>query len=169
SHLTYEFCSSPPLTPSKIKQCVQNIWENEKLLFSEHLAMVLPGESYTYNLQKVEKIYDSQAILLRVSTNNSEENLPSTSSEKKKGHSTTLVQLAIKKLILSKECLDGKLELGIPWNPLAMSTIEMENCRKNLHRLSSWSKDKEEQAGQLDRHKTLSYSREKFQKSGIHG
>jgi len=36
--------------------------------------MVLPGESYTYNLQKVEKIYDSQAILLRVSTNNSEEN-----------------------------------------------------------------------------------------------
>jgi len=95
--------------------------------------------------------------------------VPSTSSEKKKGHSTTLVQLAIKKLILSKECLDGKLELGIPWNPLAMSTIEMENCQKNLHRLSSWSKDKEEQAGQLDRHKTLSYSREKFQKSGIHG
>jgi len=125
------------VTPSKIKQCVQNIWENEKLLFSEHLAMVLP--------------------------------VPSTSSEKKKGHSTTLVQLAIKKLILSKECLDGKLELGIPWNPLAMSTIEMENCQKNLHRLSSWSKDKEEQAGQLDRHKTLSYSREKFQKSGIHG
>ena len=41
----YPFCSSPPLTPSKIKQCVQNLWENEKFLFSEHLAMVFPGES----------------------------------------------------------------------------------------------------------------------------
>lgn len=95
--------------------------------------------------------------------------MPSTSSGRKKRHSTTLVQLAIKKLILSEECLDGKLELGIPWNPLAVSTIEMENCRKNLHRLSSWSKDKEEQAEQLEEHKALLYSKETFQKSGIHG
>ena len=53
---SYEFYSSLPLTPNKIKQCVHNIWENEKLLFSEHLAMVFPGESYTFNLQKGEKI-----------------------------------------------------------------------------------------------------------------
>ena len=95
--------------------------------------------------------------------------MPNTSSGRKKGRSTTLVQLAIKKLILTEECLDGKLELGIPWNPLAMSTIEMENCQKNLHRLSSWIEDKEEQAGQLESHNTLSYSRETFQKRGIHG
>lgn len=77
--------------------------------------------------------------------------------------------MAVKKLSLSEEYLDGKLELGIPWNPLAMSTIEMEKCQKNLHRLSSWSKDKEEQAGQLGGHKALSYSKETFQKSGIQG
>ena len=95
--------------------------------------------------------------------------MPSTSSGRKKGRSLTLVQVAIKKLILSEECLDGKLELGIPWNPLAMSTIEMENCQKNLYRLSLWSQDKKEQPELLERHKTLSYSRETFQKSGIHG
>ena len=95
--------------------------------------------------------------------------MPSTSSGRKKGRSATLVQVAVKKLILSEECLDGNLELGIPWNPLAMSTIEMEKCQKNLHRLSSWSKDKEEQAGQLEGHITLSYSRETFHKSGIQG
>ena len=44
----YRFYYSPPLTPSKIKQCVQNIWENEKLLFSEHFAMVFPGEYSCY-------------------------------------------------------------------------------------------------------------------------
>ena len=93
--------------------------------------------------------------------------VPSTSSGRKKGRSTTLVQVAIKKLILTEECLDGKLELGLPWNPLAMSTIEMENCQKTLHRLSSWSKGKEEQAGQLNQHKAL--SKETFKKSGIHG
>ena len=56
NHVLYEFYSSPPLTPNKIKQYVHNIWENEKLLFSEHLAMVFPGESYTFNLQKGKKI-----------------------------------------------------------------------------------------------------------------
>ena len=95
--------------------------------------------------------------------------MPNTSSGRKKGHSTTLVQVAIKKLILSEECLEGKLELGIPWDPLAMSTENMENCHKTLHRLSSWSQDKKEQGGQLDQHKALSYSKETFQKFCIHG
>ena len=95
--------------------------------------------------------------------------MPSTSSGRKKGRSTTLVQVATKKLILSEECLDGKLELGIPWNPIAMSTIEMENCQKNLHSLSSWSQDKKEQGRQLEGHKALSHSKETFQKRGIHG
>lgn len=95
--------------------------------------------------------------------------VPSTSSGRKKSRSTTLVQVAIKKLILSEECLDGKLELGIPWDPLAISTTEMENCQRNLKSLSSWSKDKKEQGGQLDQNKTLSYAKETFQKSSIHG
>ena len=34
---------SPPMTPTKVSQCVQSIWENEKLVFNEHLAMVFPG------------------------------------------------------------------------------------------------------------------------------
>lgn len=95
--------------------------------------------------------------------------VPNTSSGRKKGRSTTLVQVAIKKLILSEECLDGKLELEIPWDPLVLSTANMENCQKTLHRLSSWSQDKKEQGGQLGQHKALSYSKETFQKSGIHG
>lgn len=77
--------------------------------------------------------------------------------------------MAVKKLILSEEYLDGKLELGIPWNPLAMSTIEMEKCQKKLHRLSSWSKDKEEQTGHFGELEALSCSKETFQKSGIQG
>ena len=95
--------------------------------------------------------------------------VPNTSSGRKKGRSTTLVQVAIKKLILSEECLDGKLELEIPWDPLVMSTANMENCQNALDRLSSWSQEKKEQGGQIDQHKALSYSKETFQKFGIHG
>ncbi|KAJ7330603.1 hypothetical protein OS493_022218 [Desmophyllum pertusum] len=128
--------NSPPLTPSKIKQCVQNIWENEKLLFSEHLAMVFP--------------------------------VPSTSSGRKKSSSLSLVQVAIKKLILPQECLDGNLELGIPWDPLAVSTSQMENCQKNLQSLTSWSRGKAEQGERLAQQKALSYSKETFHKTNIH-
>ncbi|KAL9950980.1 hypothetical protein ACROYT_G043564 [Oculina patagonica] len=128
--------NSPPLTPNKIKQCVQNIWENEKLLFSEHLAMVFP--------------------------------VPSTSSGRKKGRSTTLIQMAIKKLTLSEECLEGKLELGVPWDPLAISTTKMENCQKNLQSLSLWSREKEERGGRLAKQNALPYSKETFHKTSIH-
>ena len=31
------------MTPTKVSQCVQSIWENEKIVFNEHLAMVFPG------------------------------------------------------------------------------------------------------------------------------
>ena len=39
--------------------------------------MVFPGESYTYNLQRIEKIYDGQAIMQSIhywATHNSEGN-----------------------------------------------------------------------------------------------
>ena len=40
----FDVFSSPPMSPNKVAQCVQNIRDNEKLLFNEHLAMVFPGE-----------------------------------------------------------------------------------------------------------------------------
>ena len=52
--LCFSVFSSPPMTPDKVAQCVQNIWENEKLLFSEHLAMVFPSE-YTSTLLTAHK------------------------------------------------------------------------------------------------------------------
>lgn len=75
----------------------------------------------------------------------------------------------MKKLTLSEEGLEGKLELGIPWDPLAISTAKMESCQKNLQSLSSRSREKEEQSGRLDQHKALPYSKETFQKTSIHG
>lgn len=95
--------------------------------------------------------------------------VPSTSSGRKKGRSTTLIQMAIKKLTLSEECLEGKLELGIPWDPLAISTTKMENCQKNLQSLSLWSREKEEQGGRLEKQNALPYSKETFHKTSIHG
>lgn len=95
--------------------------------------------------------------------------VPSTSSGRKKGRSSTLIQVAVKKLTLSEECLDGKLELGIPWDPLATSTAKMGNCQKNLQSLSLWCREKEEQGGPLDHHDALLYSKEAFHKTSIHG
>ena len=95
--------------------------------------------------------------------------VPSTSSGRKNGRPSTLIQVAAKKLTLSEECLDGKLELGIPWDPLATSTAKMENCQKHLQSLSLWSREKEERGGRLDQHDALLYSKETFQKTSIHG
>ena len=61
----------------------------------------------------------------------------------------TLIQVALKKLTLSQECLSGQLELGLPWDPLAQSVTAMETCRGNLQRLSEWN-DKGDKAEHLD-------------------
>ena len=60
----------------------------------------------------------------------------------------TLVQVALKKLTLSQECLSGQLELGPPWAPLTQSVTAIEICRGNLQRLSAWS-DKGDKAEHL--------------------
>ncbi|XP_066015479.1 protein shortage in chiasmata 1 ortholog-like [Pocillopora verrucosa] len=126
--------TSPPLSPNKVKQCVQNIWENEKFLLSEHIAMVLP--------------------------------VPTTSSRRRKDHSTTLIQEAMKKLTLSQELLDGKVELGIPWNPLAVSIRQMENCQIYLQSVSSWSDEKQSQS-EISPHRKGT-ARETFSKNNIY-
>ncbi|CAH3172369.1 unnamed protein product [Porites evermanni] len=111
------------------------IWENEKLLFNEHLAMVFP--------------------------------VPSTSRERRKGHTMTLVQVALKTLTLSQECLSGQLKLGLPWDPFAQSVTAIETCRRNLQRLSAWN-DKGDTAEHLHiRSRALSHSGEIFCKKNL--
>lgn len=76
----------------------------------------------------------------------------------------------MKKLILSEEYLDRKVELGIPWNPLAVSTRLMEHCQKNLQTVSTWSCEKQSRGEVFSQHKAISsYTRETFHKSSIHG
>lgn len=92
-----------------------------------------------------------------------------TSRERRKGHTMTVVQVALKKLTLSQECLSGQLELGLPWDPLAQSVTAIETCRRNLQRLSTWS-DKGDKAEHLDiRSRALSYSGETFCKKNLQG
>ena len=95
--------------------------------------------------------------------------VPSTSRERRKGHTMTLVQVALKKLTLSQECLSGQLELGLPWDPLAKSVTAIETCRRNLQRPSVWF-DKEDKTEHLDiRTRALSHSGEAFCKQNIQG
>ena len=61
----------------------------------------------------------------------------------------TLIQVALKKLTLSQECMSGQLELVLPWDPLAQSVTAIETCRRNLQRLSAWN-DKEDNPDHLD-------------------
>lgn len=94
--------------------------------------------------------------------------VPSTSSGRRKSLSLTLIQVALKKLTFSQECVDGKLELGIPWDPLAMSATAMETCQRSLQRLSVWS-DKEEKAETPDLRRALSNAGETFHKTSLQG
>ena len=81
----------------------------------------------------------------------------------------TLVQVALKKLTLSQECLSGQLELGLPWDPLAQSVTAIETCRRNLQCLSAWN-DKGDKAEHLDiRSRALSHSGEAFCKKNLQG
>ena len=81
----------------------------------------------------------------------------------------TLVQVALKKLTLSQECLSGQLELGLPWDPLAQSVTAIETCRRNLQRLSAWN-DKGDKADHVDiRSRALSHSGETFCKKNLQG
>ena len=81
----------------------------------------------------------------------------------------TLVQVALKKLTLSQDCLSGQLELGLPWDPFAQSVTAIETCRRNLQRLSAWS-DKGDKAEHLDiRSRALSHSGETFCKKNLQG
>ena len=73
----------------------------------------------------------------------------------------------MKKLTLSQEFLDGKVELGIPWNPLAGSTRQMENCQKYLWSVSSWSDEKQSQS-EISPHRKRT-ARETFSKNNIYG
>ena len=95
--------------------------------------------------------------------------VPSTSRERRKGHTMTLVQVALKKLTLSQECLSGQLELGLPWDPLAQSVTAIETCCRNLQSLSTWS-DKGDKVEHLDiRSTALSHSGETFCKKNLQG
>ena len=94
--------------------------------------------------------------------------VPSASSGRRKSRSLTLIQVALKTLTLSQECVDGKLELGIPWDPLAMSATAMETCQRSLQRLSVWN-DKEEKAETPDLRRALSYAGETFDKISLQG
>ena len=73
----------------------------------------------------------------------------------------------MKKLTLSQELLDGKVELGIPWNPLAVSTRQMENCQIYLQSVSSWSDEKQSQS-EISPHRKGT-ARETFSKINIYG
>ena len=73
----------------------------------------------------------------------------------------------MKKLTLSQELLDGKVELGIPWNPFAVSTRQMENCQKYLQSVSSWSDEKQTQS-EIPPHRKRT-ARETFSKNNIYG
>ena len=73
----------------------------------------------------------------------------------------------MKKLTLSQELLDGKVELGIPWNPLAGSTRQMENCQIYLRSVSSWSDEKQSQS-EISPHRKGT-ARETFSKNNIYG
>ena len=73
----------------------------------------------------------------------------------------------MKQLTLSQEFLDGKVELGIPWNPLAGSTRQMENCQIYLQSVSSWSDEKQSQS-EISPHRKRT-ARETFSKSNIYG
>ena len=73
----------------------------------------------------------------------------------------------MKKLTLSQELLDGKVELGIPWNPLTVSTRQMENCQIYLQSVSSWSDEKQSQS-EISPHRKRT-PRETFSKSNIYG
>jgi len=80
----------------------------------------------------------------------------------------TPIQVAMKKLTLSQECLDGKLELGIPWDPLATGATAMETCKKSLQRPSAWT-DKGEQGRTLATHREISHAPETFHKTSLQG
>ena len=81
----------------------------------------------------------------------------------------TLVQVALKKLTLSQECLSGQIELGLPWDPLTQSATVIETCRRNLQRLSAWN-DKGDKAEQVGiRSRALSHSGETFCKKNLQG
>lgn len=73
----------------------------------------------------------------------------------------------MKQLTLSQEFLDGKVELGIPWNPLAGSTRQMENCQIYLQSVSSWSDEKQSQS-EISPHRKRT-ARETFSKNNIYG
>ena len=94
--------------------------------------------------------------------------VPSTSTGKRKHRSMTPIQVAIKKLTLSQECLDGKLELGLPWDPLAISATAMETCQRNIQRLSVLSVQ-EEQGETLCLHRALFHSGETFHRASLQG
>ena len=81
----------------------------------------------------------------------------------------TLVQVALKTLTLSQECLSGQLKLGLPWDPFAQSVTAIETCRRNLQRLSAWN-DKGDTAEHLHiRSRALSHSGEIFCKKNLQG
>lgn len=94
--------------------------------------------------------------------------VPSKSTGKRKHRSMTPIQVAIKKFTLSQECLDGKLELGLPWDPLAISATAMETCQRNVQRLSVLSVQ-EEQGETLGPHRALFHSAETFHKTSLRG
>ena len=73
----------------------------------------------------------------------------------------------MKKLTLSQELLDGKVELGIPWNPFAVSTRQMENCQIYLRSVSSWNDEKQSQS-EISPHRKRT-PRETFCKNNIYG
>ena len=79
------------------------------------------------------------------------------------------IQLAMTKLSLVRECLDGKLELGLPWNPFAISAEDMETSRINLQRTVAISIS-EEQRQILDQRKGAHFnSGEIFLKDRLFG
>ena len=81
----------------------------------------------------------------------------------------TLIQVALKKLTLSQECLSGQLELGLPWDPLAQSVTAIETCRRNLQCHSAWN-DRGDNPDHLDiRTRALSHSGETFCKINLQG
>ena len=73
----------------------------------------------------------------------------------------------MKKLTLSQELLDGKVDLSIPWISFAVSTRQMENCQIYLRSVSSWSDEKQTQS-EISPHRKRT-ARETFSKNNIYG
>lgn len=161
------------MSPSKVADCVHNIWENEKLLLCGNLTMMFSGKctSTCFDIWKWtswlvcdrEKLFPLTERLLCFA-------VPSISTRRKKNYLKTSTKFALNNLTgILPESFDGKLELELLWDPLAASRAAMETYRVNLQRLLILPHTSNEQ-GMLDQYGREYYNfAETFKKVALFG